>query len=100
MEMVEPPVPGQLVAAIAGDAAIAPSAMTTANATALRVEEGLPRVFAFSWVTTNAWRDSLQRTRYTRFIRHPLKEQRTSGMPESASLLFLLYIQYSLRIIV
>jgi hypothetical protein len=35
IEMVELPVLGQLVAAIAGDAAIAPSAMTTANATAL-----------------------------------------------------------------
>ena len=52
MVMVEPPVLGQVEAAMADDAAIAVSAMNTAKATALRVEEGLPLVFAFSLATT------------------------------------------------
>lgn len=57
-------------AAKAGATAIAASAIAIAIAEAmvLRVEEGLPLALAFSWVTTNALRDSLQMVRCVRFI--------------------------------
>src|SRR5450830_1466678 len=62
------PPPGQLEAANAGMPASAPNAPRTATVSALRVDDGLPLVFAPSEATTKALRVSFQIMRWLRFM--------------------------------